>query len=160
MIETLQAKGERCVLDADGETLMEGIKARPFMIKPNEYELERLVGRPLKDEKEILQAARDLCAAGIGIVAVTLGGRGALVAASGEAYWLEAPPVDAKSKVGAGDSFIAGFLYDWAQAGTLETAARSGVAAGTAAVMKEGTHLFNLIDYEKLYPLTRCRTLS
>ncbi|HET9870916.1 MAG TPA: 1-phosphofructokinase family hexose kinase [bacterium] len=159
-IQSLQAKGERCVLDADGEALRGGVEARPFLIKPNEYELEHLVGRPLSDEADILKAAQGLCAQGVGLVAVTLGGRGALVAGPREAYSLKAPPVEARSKVGAGDSFIAGFLNDWVQKGDLLSAACSGVAAGTAAVVKDGTKLFSREDHARFLPLVQWRRLA
>ncbi|HVM31769.1 MAG TPA: 1-phosphofructokinase family hexose kinase [bacterium] len=159
LIGRLQARGEHCVLDADGEELKEGLFAMPFLIKPNEYELARLAGRPLAGEKEIQKAALELCDQGVRIVAVSLGAQGALLATLKDCYFLRAPAVEAKSKVGAGDSFIAGFLSEYADKGDLLAAGISGVAAGSAAVAKEGTQLYSREDYDRLKPLVQWRRL-
>ena len=58
LIRLCREAGCRCILDADGEKLAHGLKAAPFLIKPNRYELEQLSGRSLKNRREILAAAR------------------------------------------------------------------------------------------------------
>ena len=47
-------KGARVCLDADGALLAEGLKAAPYLIKPNEDELSRLVGHRLTDTDELI----------------------------------------------------------------------------------------------------------
>ena len=160
IIGYLKSKGEKCVLDADGDALEEGVKAKPFMIKPNEFELERLTGRKLKDDNQVFQAAAQLCHDGVEIVAVTLGARGALVATRKECYRLEAPIVEVKSKVGAGDSFIAGFLVATVSGKSIQEAFVDAVAAGTAAVIHEGTQLYAREDFEKIKPLVKVKVLK
>jgi 1-phosphofructokinase family hexose kinase len=150
LIHALQERGARCFLDADDEVLKIGIEARPYAIKPNESELSRLVGRRLRSEAEILEAAREVNAAGVEVVAVTLGERGALVVTSTRAVHALPPSVDVKSKVGAGDSFLAGFVVALARGEPLEAATRLGTAAGTAAVTHEGTQLCRREDVERL----------
>ncbi len=154
IIEYLQKKGEKCVLDADGEVLEQGIGAAPFFIKPNEFELERLLKRQVEGDEDIIKAAEELCHRyGIGIVAVSLGKRGAFFVTEKEAWKLETPDVEVQSKVGAGDSMVGGFLVALDDNQTLEMAARNAVAAGTAAVMSEGTQLCRREDVEKLRDL-------
>ena len=78
LIAELQKNGVPCILDTDNEALKLGIKARPFMIKPNEYELERLIGHSVKTVQGYFKAARSLVRQGVRIVVVSLGKKGAL----------------------------------------------------------------------------------
>ena len=152
LIRELEARGARCLLDADDEALRLGVQAKPFLIKPNEYEIERLVGRSLPDEAALLEAAREIVSGGVQVVAVTLGRKGALVVTARRAYRASAPAVDVRSKVGAGDSFLAGCVLALSQGRSIEDALRLGMAAGTAAVMNEGTQLCRKEDVERLVP--------
>ena len=94
----------RCILDADGVPLREGIKARPWLIKPNRAELETLAGRALDGVAAVRDAARALIAEGIAVVAVSLGGDGALIASADEAFFSPPLPIEVRSTVGAGDA--------------------------------------------------------
>ena len=160
IIESLKERGEKCVLDADGEALELGIKASPFLIKPNEYELERLLGRRVEKDEDISKAAMEVCNKGVEIVIVSLGKRGAVVANKGRAFKLEIPEVEVRSKVGAGDSLIGGLLVALEKGWNLEEAARYGVAAGTAAVITEGTRLCLYDDVERLFNLIKSKPLN
>lgn len=160
LIEYLREKGEKCILDADGEALELGIKASPFLIKPNEYELERLIGRRIENDDEVLKAIIELCNSGIEIVVASLGKRGVIVSTKNEAFKLESPKVEVRSKVGAGDSFIGGMLVMLEKGCDLKEAARYGVAAGTAAVITEGTRLCLREDVERLFGLVKMELLN
>ena len=152
LIRTLEARGACCFLDADDDALRIGVEAKPHGIKPNENELSRLVGRPLRSEDEILRAAREIIDAGVRIVAVTLGAKGALVVTPASVVHALPPPVDVRSKVGAGDSFLAGLVFALSCGISLEQATRRATAAGTAAVIHEGTQLCRREDVEQLEP--------
>lgn len=150
LVRELQGRGAKCLLDADDEVLKLGVQAKPYLIKPNEYEFERLVGRPLPDEAAMLQAAREIVSSGVEVVAATLGRKGALVITPTQAFRASSPPVEVKSKVGAGDSFLAGCVLALSQGRPLEEALRLAMAAGTAAVMNEGTQLCRKEDVESM----------
>src|SRR5699024_6008676 len=60
LLRVAQGKTCRCVLDADGAPLREGLKARPWMLKPNRAELEALTGRRLESIQQVRAAARGL----------------------------------------------------------------------------------------------------
>jgi 1-phosphofructokinase family hexose kinase len=152
IIGQLRRRGARPFLDADDDALKIGIEARPYGIKPNENELARLVGRELGDERQILDAARDVVGGGVEVVAVTLGDRGALVVTESAAIRARTPRVEVRSKVGAGDSFLAGFVLGLSRGDSLEAATRLGTAAGTAAVIHEGTQLCRGEDVVALLP--------
>lgn len=139
-----------CILDVGGAALREGLKAKPFLVKPNHHELAEAVGHPLHTLEDIRSAARAFVDAGVQHVVVSLGKDGALyVGREGE---LLAPeiPVRVRSTVGAGDALVGGLLYGLIKSGSMREALRAGAAAGTASVMTEGTQLIVPADFERL----------
>jgi 1-phosphofructokinase family hexose kinase len=142
-------RGDRVVLDADGEAFREGLKARPFMIKPNLHELQRLMGRPLEDDKAI-HAALDELLDTVELIVLTRGHGQVLAATRDERLVATPPEVEARTSVGAGDSLIAGFLYAYEGPSSLAQALRYGVATGTACVISPGTELAHLADVQRL----------
>ncbi|WP_338804967.1 1-phosphofructokinase [Xenorhabdus griffiniae] len=101
-----------CVIfDSSREALVAGLKALPWLVKPNRYELEIWAGKPLPDLDSVIDAAHELRNRGIAHVVISLGEQGALwVNASGA--WLARPPhCEVVSTVGAGDSMVGGLVY-------------------------------------------------
>ncbi|WP_254516524.1 PfkB family carbohydrate kinase, partial [Salmonella enterica] len=93
------------------EALDAGLKAAPWLVKPNRREREIWAGRKLPDRKDVIDAAHALREQGIAHEVISLGAEGSLrVNASGE--WIAKPPaVDVVSTVGAGDSMVGGLFY-------------------------------------------------
>lgn len=135
LAEVAGAEGCRVILDADGERLRAGMKAKPFLIKPNRYELELLTGRKLDSIDLLLEAAQDCIREGVGAVAVSMGGEGALITDGRNAFRIPGMKVDVKSTVAAGDSMIAGMAVGLGKGYALEEAFRLGVAAATTRCM-------------------------
>ena len=161
LIQYFQNKGERCVLDTDGEALKLGLEANPFLIKPNEFELERLCGQKFESENEILLAGREICEKGVEIVAISLGSKGAIFVTKTKAFKLIRPnDIEVRSKVGAGDSLIGGLLVALERNDDLESVLRWAIAAGTAAVMTEGTQLCLRKDVEELFGEITVRSIE
>lgn len=145
--------GYRVVLDASGEPLRRAARAGPFLLKPNLPELESLAGRELTDEADQEAAARSLVEQGFAeIVVVSLGAGGALLATPEGITRYRAPAVRVRSRVGAGDSMVAGLVFGLTRHHSLHEAMRWGIAAGTAAVMSPGTQLCSREDAEHLLP--------
>ena len=132
LAEAAAAENCRVLLDADGERLRSGLLAKPFLIKPNRYELELLTGKTLDSIDKLMMAARELIDGGVGIVAVSMGGEGALITDGREAWRTPGLAVDVKSTVAAGDSMIAGLAAGFTRGYDLREAFRLGVAAATA----------------------------
>ncbi len=152
LIEEARERGIKPVLDTDGEALKQGVKAKPYMIKPNTYELERLVGRELRNagDQEIIQAAREVQATGVEVVAVTRGKRRAVLVTPERVYLGTPPQVKTVSAVGAGDSFLAAFLLAILQGKGFGEAFKWGLAAGSATAMTPGTELLRVEDFQSL----------
>ncbi len=159
LIEEVQQLGIKAVLDADGELLRYGVKAQPFMVKPNTYELQRLVGRELKDEEDVLEAAREVVDMGVEIVAVTRGGKRAFLVSKEFVYYCDPPEIEVVSAVGSGDSFIGAFLLALYRGKGYEEAFKWGIAAGAATAMVPGTGLMRKEDFEKLLERVEVRSL-
>ena len=149
-IRQLRRRAVPVVLDASGAALREGVKARPWLIKPNREEAQELLGRRLRTRRHSVEAARALQRLGMSVVILSLGGEGALLAMAGGVWHAGTPRVKARSAVGAGDALVGGFLAGWLQRRSMAEAFRLGVAAGTATVMTPGTELCHARDVRRL----------
>lgn len=124
----------RFVLDADLQALCEGIKAGPYLIKPNLNELREAFDVTLADEHEIIAFTRTLIQTyGITIVLVSMGNDGGLLITKENAYRADALKVELKSTVGAGDAMLAGCLYGLAMDLPLHDVLRVAVICGSLA---------------------------
>lgn len=137
--EMLQEKGAKVFLDADGEAMAEGVKGKPYLVKPNETELARLLGKPMETERQILSGGRALLEMGITQALISLGGEGAYFMEKGDVYRAKCPRVEVKSTVGAGDSVVAAMAYGLQEKLPLEEALLLAMAMGAASVMQSGT---------------------
>ncbi len=105
-----------------------------------------------EDDAQIRDVARSLIDQGkIQAVVTSLGSGGAVLTTADEHQHVRAPTVNIRSKVGAGDSTVAGLVFALSQGKPLDEALRFGVAAGSAAVMTGGTELCRREDTERLY---------
>lgn len=147
--------GARVFLDADGALLAEGLKAAPYLIKPNDDELSRLAGKKLETLEELTAEGRRLLERGIERVVISLGGRGALYLRKGSTIYAEGLKVPVGSTVGAGDSVVAALAYAEAQGLSEEEAIRLSTAAGAANVMCSGTQAAEREAVEALLPKVR-----
>ena len=160
IVKRFKGTNTKVIVDADGELLREAVKEGPFAIKPNKYELERLVGSPLVDFREILEAAKEVLKFGVEVVVVSLGEYGALTVSKKEAFRVVPPKVEVKNTVGAGDSLVGAFAYGIYSGKDLKEAVKLGVACGTATVMEEGIKLCNpevlrgLLKKVKVFPFS------
>lgn len=129
--------GVKVVVDATGEALLKTLPLNPYLIKPNLSELEELAGRYLRDELEIIDAARMLKTQGASNVLVSLGADGAILLDETDSVHIaKAPKIKVCDTVGAGDSMIAGFLSA-SELGYSE-ALRVSVAVGSATASVKG----------------------
>lgn len=111
IMQMLSNKGVRFVVDTSGKKLLDCLKYKPFLIKPNVDELCELVGKELLSDEDIISAARHLQSLGAVNVLVSMGDKGAvLLDEYGKTHRAEPIKITPVSTVGAGDSMVAGFL--------------------------------------------------
>ncbi len=144
--------GVRCILDSEGKWLEEGIKAKPYLLKPNVHEAEELLGTKLSGEQEIINVALSLVEQGIEVVVISRGKDGIIATTKEKIFKAVPPTVKVRSAVGAGDCTIAGLALKLAYGEPLGEACRLAVAMGTACVLTPGTELCHRADVERLLP--------
>lgn len=151
--DALVPRGIRLVVDAPGAVLAVTMQAPgTYLIKPSLGEFKALMNREFASVTEIELAALDLVKQGFAsLLVVTLGPEGAILAQPSGATHLPAIAVDAKSTVGAGDSFLGAMVSALAVGRDPTDAFRYGMAAGAAAVLNPGTGLCNPVDVERLF---------
>ena len=148
----VRAQGSRLILDTSGRALAAALEAGVFLVKPSLRELRTVAGGDLADEVEQEAAAKRLVASGgAEVVVVSLGTAGVLFVTQAGYERLHSPTVPVRSKVGAGDSMVAGITLGLARDYDLRDAVRLGIAAGAAAVMTPGTELCRGEDAERLF---------
>ncbi len=136
VVTRAHAGGARIALDTSGRALLEALRARPDVVKPNAEELAEAVGRPLTTVGDALKAAEELRSMGARAVLASLGADGQLLVSDTGAWFGSARVSAVRSNVGAGDASLAGFLI---AGGTGPEALASAVAHGAAAVRLPGS---------------------
>ncbi len=144
-IRDLNRRGVLTVLDCDGEPLLLGTQAEPFLVSPNEREAESLVGQEFHDDEDFLDGLEAIAELGARNVLITReSGCWGLLRADRELhrYRADAPRIDPISAVGSGDVLLAGFVAARLEQRSDEEALRAAVAAGAAATLELGAGRF------------------
>lgn len=143
LVEQINQNGGEAVIDTHGEALKLAINANPFLIKPNRYELETIIGRELPSIEKVAREARIIQQQGVTNVCVSLGDEGAVLVGPENSYYANALDVPINTTVGAGDSMVAGLVTGFSLSKQTEQALRHGIACGAGTVMHPGTELFS-----------------
>ncbi len=143
LVHMAKQEGKTTILDTSGDLLREGIKAAPYMIKPNHAEMEMLMGRKLHTIGEIKNAAETLHRQGIKYVLVSLGKDGALMVCKEGAILAVPPKIQVANTVGCGDSMVAAFAAACARGDRPVDRLRCAVAVSAANAMSERTGYFD-----------------
>jgi ribokinase len=107
-------------------------------VMPNETELAILTGMLVESEAEVAVAAETLIKQGFEAVIVTLGGRGALLAAPERVRRIAPVKVQAVDSTGAGDAFIGSFARYFAAGLSLDDALAKATCYAADSVTKRG----------------------
>jgi 6-phosphofructokinase 2 len=154
----VKKRGGKLVLDTSGASLHWALEEGAWLVKPSKRELEHLLGRKATTPEEEEQLARDVVASGRAeIVALTLGSAGAVLVTRDLTLRLASPPVETRSAVGAGDSFVGAVVWALTHGRPLPEAFAYGIAAGAASAMTPGTELCRRQDVERLYEDVRAQ---
>ena len=150
--EKAKVSGIKVIVDTSGDSLKKVIETGVYLIKPNIGELAKLMGVEYLEKNDVEKAAKTLIENKYSeIVVVSLGAEGAFLVTEDQTEFVNAPKIEKKSTVGAGDSMVGGMVWALSQNKTLKEVIQWGVACGTAATMNEGTQLFKKEDAERLF---------
>ena len=154
IMERLQEKNIKFIVDTTGESLLKVLKYNPFLIKPNHHELGELFGVKLNSKEEIIEYAKKLKDMGAQNVIISMAGDGAiLIDSNGGVTTSNVPKGVVKNSVGAGDSMVAGFIAGYLNSEKIEDGFKLGVATGSASAFSEGLatkdYVYELLEQVK-----------
>lgn len=138
IMKSLAGKQIRIIVDATKDLLMNVLRYHPFLIKPNQRELEELFQKELTSDADLIACAKQLQVQGAQNVLVSMGKQGAiLVCEDGKCYRCDAAKGTLINSVGSGDSMVAGFLAGYLKTNDYREALRLGSASGGASAFSE-----------------------
>lgn len=143
MVQVAKGAGSKTILDASGQYLQEGIKASPWLVKPNQVELNQIYGTHAETIQDLAALGqRVLQDFGITWLVVSLAERGCLVLGPDTNLWVQPPEVKEINSVGCGDVFLAGLTARLNEGVPMEAAVifASALGATKAATMGTATH--------------------
>ncbi|MHB8062089.1 MAG: 1-phosphofructokinase family hexose kinase [Ruminiclostridium sp.] len=132
LIEEVNNYGVKTILDASGEILELGIRARPYLIKPNLRELSMYFDTQFTSEAQILKACREIISKGVKVVATSLGAKGAILVTEHTALKAYPITIDVVNTIGSGDSMVAGISAGIAGGLSIEESFRLGCACAAS----------------------------
>ena len=139
MMERIRFKSVRIVVDATKKLLVNSLKYKPFLIKPNRQELSEIFDVEVKTEDDIERYAKELQKLGARNVLISLGGEGAmLIDENGKKYKAGVMKEKVLNTVGSGDSMVAGFVAGYEKSGDYAYALKLGSVCGNATAFLPG----------------------
>ena len=149
ILERLKGKKINIAVDASKSLILNTLRFKPFLIKPNHFELGEMFGVEIKGHEEIVYYGKKLQQMGARNVLVSMASKGAvLLAEDGSIFTVAAPKGTVKNSVGAGDSMVAGFLAGYLEKGDTRQAVKMAVAAGSASAFS-----YDLATKEEIFYL-------
>jgi tagatose 6-phosphate kinase len=146
LIRLAQAKHVMSVLDTSGAALRAGLKASPFIIKPNRQEAEDVLGYSVSSDKALVRGLKELAGHGPRIVLVSLGEKG-LAGYDGARMFVASSPERRGNTVGCGDAALAGFISAFLKGDGFDQCVRYAAACGSANV---DAKIPGLLDTKKI----------
>lgn len=153
LVADLGRRGVPVILDAEGEAMLEGIRAGASMVTPNEREAEELVGQEFADRDDLAQGLGELVRLGSTEAAITRPeGCVATVGEGSERRLVEihTEPLEPVSTVGSGDAFLAGYVAARYEGRSPEECLAYGVAAGAESTQHFGAGTVDRNQVERL----------
>ena len=151
LIKMANDLGKKFLLDTSGELLKEGIKAKPFFIKPNKDEIEALTGKKIENIEDAIAEIKEFHKQGIELVVISLGSNGSVAGYNNKFYKVNVPKVNAVNPVGSGDSYVGGIAVALQRGYNIEDMLKYASACGTANALEEETGFVNKNTVEDLF---------
>lgn len=153
-------KGVKTFVDVNGNLLKKAIDNQPYLIKPNNHELEVLYGTQLENITDYINVARGIVKTGVKKIVISLGENGALYITKDKVFHGQGLKVNVKSTVGAGDSMVAAFAYGEEKKLSDEETFKLAIATSAASVMTEGTKAPEFHDIIELLDKVTCKIVK
>ncbi len=151
LVKVAKENNKKIIVDTSGKTLEDILDSKPYMVKPNKYELSQLMGREITTYDDIKKALDFLADKGIEVPFISLGKDGAAALVEGKYYKFSTPDIKVVNTVGSGDSTIAGICFGLDSGKDVVESIKLGMAAGTANTQFEQTGMVTKELVEEFY---------
>jgi 1-phosphofructokinase len=156
--EQVHKKKAILIVDSRKDNILETLKYKPFLIKPNKAELNEIFSVQVQSDSEVIHFAKRLQEMGAQNVLVSLGADGAILVTEKTVLKANVPPGQLVNSVGSGDSMIAGFVYEYHKTKDYDEALKTASACGSATAYSEG--LATREKIEQLRPIIQIRRIE
>ena len=147
IMKQLSTKNVKIIVDARNNLLLNVLKYRPFLIKPNHHEISEIFNKEIKTIDELIFHGNKLKEMGAQNVLISMGGDGAiLITESNEIYRSNIPKGTLKNSVGSGDSMVGGFITGYLKTNDYKEALKLGVASGSATAYSDDLAKISFIN--------------
>lgn len=147
IMKRVEYRDIKVVVDATKNLLLNVLKYKPFLIKPNNNELAEMFNVELNNTEDIIFYAKKLKEMGAQNVLISMGKDGALLVSEDNQVLLSSVAKgEVVNSVGAGDSMVAGFISGYLKSNNYEEALRLGAASGGATAFSSDLATRELID--------------
>lgn len=139
ILERLNSRGISFIVDATKDLLLNVLKYKPFLIKPNQQELEEIFDTKIKSKEDVIALGNKLKEMGAVNVLISLGKNGALlIDEHSKTHTIGIIEGKVINTVGSGDSMVAGFIAGYKKTHSYEYALKLGTVCGSATAMLSG----------------------
>ena len=147
IMKQLSTKNVKIIVDARNNLLLNVLKYRPFLIKPNHHEISEIFKKEIKTIDELIFHGNKLQEMGAQNVLISMGGDGAiLITESNEIYRSNIPKGTLKNSVGSGDSMVGGFITGYLKTNDYKEALKLGAASGSATAYSDDLAKISFIN--------------
>lgn len=160
LLQTIIDKKAKLIVDVSREFLIEAIKVKPYLIKPNEVEFKEIIGKDINTENEYIEEALKLNENGIEIVALSLGKKGSIITTKDKVLRVYPPKIREVNDTGCGDVFLGGTVAMISQDKELEDIFRFATAISASKATKEGSSEFDLEQTQELLKEVQIQTIK
>ncbi|MGL4308622.1 1-phosphofructokinase [Cetobacterium sp. SF1] len=143
-------KNKKIILDTSGSSLVEALSGKPFLIKPNQEELESILNKKLDSLQDLINGAKELQNLGAQNILLSLGKDGAIYLNKDNIYKVSIPKIQVLNPVGSGDSSVAGFAHGLYNNYSIEDTLKFSMACGMSNAMSNETGYVNIEIIENL----------
>ena len=159
-VKAIQDGGGHALLDASGEALAHGCAAAPFLAKPNALEAGELTDIDVRDSQSAFEATQRMQDLGVHTAVISRGASGAVLARGNHRWFAEAPAVQVRNPIGAGDALLAGLVFGLKRGDELPQCLKMGVACGSSAAGVDGTGVPTRRDVDMLLQRVQVQSIA
>ena len=142
----------KLIVDTSGESLKKLKGSGLFLLKPNLREFREFTGLELLNEEDQKRVGRELVDNGTcKVLVLSLGADGVLLVTHKNQVRFHSPKVAVKSRIGAGDSTVAGIVLGLTKDMGIKEAVMFGIACGASTVMSPGNELCQKSDVDRIF---------